>query len=168
MPIKTKIVNGLKHFEHEDENEDKVKLGVDSNVFIELFESKITLEEYKRLGYAIYAHQKCFEELSKYLKNLNPNKDNHEIKKEVDEFMLKNDIYFACEEVDQKERKKFENKCKSRGIDCHYPDSEILLSYKNEDIEVICSNDKGFKESAQHINMDALGFKINKENKKWK
>jgi hypothetical protein len=42
------------------------------------------------------------------------------------------------------------------------------LSYKNEDIEVICSNDKGFKESAQHINMDALGFKINKENKKWK
>ncbi len=164
MPIKTKIIDGIKHFEYESENKEEVKLGVDSNVFIELFKSQITLDEYRKLGYSIYAHQQCFEELGNYIKKTSPNKNKQEIKKEVDEFMQKNDIFFACEDVNQKERKKFENKCRDKDIDCHYPDSEIVLSYNQDGVEVVCSNDKGFKESAQQIGMDVLGFKINKEN----
>jgi len=157
MPIKTKIVEGVKHFDYEDEKKDNVKLGIDTNIFVKIFESGDNLKELTELGGAIYTSQICFDELCKYVKkkeNQGPNEK--DAKLIVDKFMEKNGIFLACEEVSIKERIKFEQKCKKLGIDCHYPDSEIILAFKKEGVEIICSEDKGFKEAAEYLGMEAL------------
>ncbi len=134
-----------------------VKVGIDTNVFIKLFEDSETLNLLKDKGYLLYTNPKCLWEMCKYIKSMGLKDTNTE--GIVSRFMERNGIEWTSEEVDIEEIRAFEEECKNLGINCHYPDSEFVLVFKKEGISIIYSDDHGFRKSAEILGMKACRLK---------
>ena len=133
-----------------------MKIGIDTNIFIDLFESAETLNKLKEEGHEIYTHPGCLWEICKYVKTLElKNKNTEEV---VMNFMKRNGIFFSEEEVEEDEIKEFEEKCRKAGIDCHSPDSKFILAFKKEEIEKVYSEDRNFRKAAEVAGMIAPRF----------
>jgi len=137
-----------------------MKIGIDTNIFIGLFESAESLNHIKKEGDKIFTYPKCLWEMVKYVKTLHL-KDEY-TEGVVMSFMKKNGIFLTqnIEEDSENEVKAFEEKCRKAGIDCHYPDSEIVLAFKQEGIEKVYSNDVNFRKAAEVAGMKAARFEI--------
>lgn len=138
-----------------------MKTGIDTNVFIKLFESAETLNVLKEKGYTLYTNPKCLWEMCKYIKGLNLKDTNTE--GVVSRFMERNEIKWTQEEVEKEEVEAFEEKCKKLGIDCHYPDSEFVLTFKKEGIQEVYSDDRGLRGGAKVLGIRAFGSAVLEE-----
>ena len=140
-----------------------MKAGIDTNIFIKLFDSAESLNYLKEKGDSLYTHPVCLWEMVKYIKTLELEDKNTEAI--VANFMKRAGIIRTKEEVEKEEIKEFEEKCKKEGIDCHYPDSEIILSLKKEGVERIYSDDKNFGKAAWVLGMKFVRFSSLEEKK---
>lgn len=139
------------------------KIGIDTNIFIELFESAENLDVLKEKGYKMHIPKKCLWEMVKYIKTLSLKDTYYE--GIVARFMRRNQISFIDSEISQEEIKNFEEKCKQKGIGCHYPDSEFILAFQKEGIKKIYTRDVGFRKAAQFIGIEVPRFDLLGENK---
>ena len=128
------------------------KVGIDTNIFIEIFESSENLNKIRGNGAIIYMHKKCLWEMVKFIKTLNLKDSNSE--GIVARFMERNQIKFINPEISKEEINNFEEKCKQKGINCHYPDSEFILAFQKEGIKTIYTKDAGFRKAAQYLGMN--------------
>lgn len=152
-----------------------VEARIDTNIFINLFESAESLNYLKEKGYTIYTHPKCLWEMVKYVKTLDlKDKNTEEV---VRNFMRRNGIFLTYEEVNKDEIEFFEKRCKKAGINCHYPDSEFILAcqkpwvfdhcqnstsgilkFKKQGVEKVYSQDLNFRKAAEFAGMKAEKF----------
>ena len=133
-------------------------IGIDTNVFIKLFDSAESLNHIKKEGDKIFTYPKCLWEMVKYVKTLQL-KDRYS-EGVVMDFMKRNSIFLTqnIDEDSEKEVKAFEEKCRKAGIDCHSPDSEIILAFKKEGVKMVYSMDINFRKAAERIGMKAGRF----------
>lgn len=134
-----------------DITKEGIEAGIDTNIFINLFESEESLKKLKEEGCIIYTHPKCLWEMVKYVKTLNLKNENTE--EVVRNFMRRNGILLTYEEVNKDEIDSFEKRCKKAGIECHYPDSEFILAFKKQGVERVYSQDKNFRKAAEFAGM---------------
>src|SRR3989344_9690179 len=137
-----------------------MKIGIDTNVFIRFFDSRFAIEHIKfTLGNAeVYTHPKCLWEIYKHLKRTNQEK-NYYPEGDVGYFINKNKISLTKQDLNEEEIRDFEKLCQSNGINCHYPDSEIILTFKKEDIEIVYSQDKELRKASRLLGMRT--FRVN-------
>lgn len=137
------------------------KIGIDTNIFVELFESSESLDKIREEGEEMYIHKKCLWEMVKYIKKLNLQDSNTE--GIVARFMERNQIHFIDPEISQEEIKNFEEQCKKKGINCHYPDSMFVLAFQREGIKKMYSKDSDCRNAAQSIGIEIPWFNLNED-----
>lgn len=125
----------------------KMKIGIDTNVLIRLFDTESGIENLKGdENNEFYTEKNCLWEMVKYLKSLELKDKNTE--RVVADFLERKEIKETKTDVEHEEIKEFLKKCKEEGIICHREDAEIMLAFKKEGIEKIYSDDKNFKKAA--------------------
>ena len=131
-----------------------MKIGIDTNVFIRFFDSRFAIEHIKfTLGNAgVYTHPKCLWEIYKNLKRTNKD-PNYYPEGDVGYFINKNKISLTKQDLSEQEIKDFEMLCLGRGINCHNPDSEIVLAFNKEGIEVVYSQDSELRKASRLLGM---------------
>jgi len=135
-----------------------MKIGIDTNIFINLFESSEDLAKLRDVGFTIYTHPKCLWEMVKYVKTLEL--EDKYTEGVVMNFMKRNGILLVKDEAEKQEIQDFEEKCKKAGIECHYPDSEIILAFKKEGAEKVYSKDVNFRKAAGLLGMKSERFEV--------
>jgi len=135
-----------------------MKIGIDTNIFINLFESAEDLAKLRDAEFTIYTHPKCLWEMVKYIKTLEL--EDKYTEGVVMSFMKRNRILLVKDEAEKQEIHDFEEKCRKLEIDCHYPDSEIILAFKKEGVDKVYSQDVNFRKAAGLLGMKAERFEI--------
>ena len=156
-------VNGVRHFVFEEEKEGEIKIGIDTNVLVHLFENAEKMNLFKDEGYILCVTQKCVEELRKQIEKLNLKDAN--TKQVADRFLNNNNMYIVYGEASREDVRAFEKKCQKAGINCHWPDSEIILSFKKEGIERVYSQDNNFRKAAEFLGLKVEKFDFFKNEK---
>jgi predicted nucleic acid-binding protein len=135
------------------------KVGIDSNIVIQLMDStKDRFEEkiiFNKINTA-FMHSLCLWEIHDWLAKKGVPKNEAII--QVDDFRKANNIALINETPPKEDIAKFEEKCQAKGIDCHHPDSTIILAFKKEGIEKVYSEDKAFRDSCRLLDVKALRF----------
>ena len=159
------------------------KVGLDTNVFIRIFEQPFLLETEasKIFNYSdiLYTHAICKWQLIKKLKKKH---SEDEAKRIANDFIQGNNINiiypkdcYITEEEYLSFQKMANEEFKKRGMEdslkCHPPDSIIILAFKKCNINRIISTDESFRESAKLQGIDGSGlpsfnYLINKQLKK--
>ncbi len=147
------------------------KVGIDTNILRRLYDQPYLLgREASRIfnfNDLIFSHVICLYEFVRYLKKReNLSKEKAKIK--AKEFFKKNNVRLIYPKncfVSEQESRSFEEevnkKLKEEGkdyLDCHSPDSVILLAFKKWGINKIYSTDEAFRIGAQHLGMDGSGL----------
>lgn len=131
-----------------------MKIGIDTNVLIELFKKSENVNDLVEIGCCLYTYNKCLWEMVKYVRDLNLKDDYTE--RIVADFIDKNKIKVINMGIPKANAKVFEEKCLEKGIDCHSPDSEILLAFKEDGMDIIWSQDINLKKAAKLLGMEGV------------
>lgn len=148
----------------------KRKVGIDTNVLIKLYEQPFLFNyEESRIFNCMdlmFTHIICFRELVKHIAK--KNRDEMIAKKEANIFLNEhniNKIYSKDCWINEEEIKSFEKEVnfkfkemKMENLECHPPDSLILLAFKKFGINKIWSTDMSFRSGARFLGMDSEGL----------
>ena len=146
----------------------KRRVGLDTNVFIKLYDQPMLFEYEEsrifRFGDLIFTNKICVFELAKYIKKKR-NIDMEEARKDAKEFIRKHSINVIYDFIPEDEVNKFEKesneKLKQMGknyLECHKPDSIIILSFKKRGINKVISTDEAFRFCATILGMDGASI----------
>ena len=91
-----------------------MKIGIDTNIFINLFESAEDLAKLRDAEFTIYTHPKCLWEMVKYIKTLEL--EDKYTEGVVMSFMKRNRILLVKDEAEKQEIHDFEEKCRKLEI----------------------------------------------------
>lgn len=159
------------------------RVGLDTNILVKLYDNPFLFdyEESRIFRYQnlIFIHVISKHELIRYLIQKGLKEEN--AKSEVNNFIRERniqviypkDIFIQEREVidfEQEVNKKF-REIGNDYLECHKPDSIIILAFKKININRIISTDKSFRESAKFIGIDSesipsLDSKISSELRK--
>lgn len=143
----------------------KRRVGLDTNVFIKLYDQP-TLFEYEEsrifsFNDLVDTNKICVFELAKYIqkkKKINI----EEARKEAKEFIRKHNINVIYDFIPEDEVNKFEKEANEKlkqidkiYLECHKPDSIILLSFKKKGINKVISTDESFRLCAGFLGIDS-------------
>ena len=133
------------------------KVGIDSNIVIKLieeggFEENIIFNNEDTR----FMHSLCLWEIHDCLSKKGASEKDAEL--ETEDFIKKHKISLISKDPSKEEIQKFEAKCLAKGIDCHHPDSSILLAFKAEGIEEAYSEDREFRAASRLLGIKALRF----------
>jgi len=131
-----------------------MKVGIDTNVLIELFKQSEKVDDLIEIGCCLYTYNKCLWEMVKYVRDLNL-KDSY-TERIVADFIEENKIKIINMGVLKANAKGFEKKCLEKGIDCHSPDSEIILAFKEDGMDIIWSQEINLKKAAKLLVMESV------------
>ena len=146
----------------------KRRVGLDTNIFIKLYEQPMLFEyeESRIFGFEdlIFTNKICVFELAKYIKK-KKNIDLGEARKEAKEFIRRHNINVIYDFIPEDEVNTFEKesneKLKQTGktyLECHKPDSIIMLSFKKRGINKVISTDEAFRICATFLGMDGTSM----------
>ena len=146
----------------------KRRVGLDTNIFIKLYDQPMLFEHEEsrifRFGDLIFTNKICVFELAKYIKKKR-NIDMEEARKEAKEFIRRHNINVIYDFIPEDEVNKFEKesngKLKQMGktyLECHKPDSIIVLSFKRRGINKVISTDEAFRICATFLGMDGASM----------
>jgi len=159
------------------------KVGLDTNVLIKFYDNPYLFEYEEsrifRYPNLIFIHVISKYEFIKYL--ISRGSSEEEAKLNVNSFIKERniqviypkDIFIPEEEITQFENE-INKKLKEMGkeyLECHKPDSIILLAFRKINVNRVISTDEVFRESAQFLGLDGVGLpslnsKISKELRK--
>ena len=134
------------------------KIGIDSNIIIKLMEAKDQIEERYIFTKedAFFMHSLCLWEIHDWLAKKGMSAKDAEL--ETEDFIKKHKITLINKDHSKEEIAEFEAKCHAKGIDCHHPDSTIILAFNAEGIEAVYSEDKAFRDACRLLDVKALRF----------
>ncbi|MDO8460255.1 MAG: PIN domain-containing protein [Nanoarchaeota archaeon] len=146
----------------------KRRVGLDTNVFIKLYDQPMLFEYEEsrifRFGDLIFTNKICVFELARYIKKKN-NIDMEEARKEAKEFIRKHNINVIYDFIPEDEVNKFEKESNEKlkrmrktYLECHKPDSIIVLSFKKRGINKVISTDEAFRICATFLGMDGASL----------
>ena len=146
----------------------KRRVGLDTNIFIKLYDQPMLFEYEEsrifRFGDLIFTNKICVFELAKYIKKKR-NIDMEEARKEAKEFIRRHNINVIYDFIPEDEVNKFEKesneKLKQIGktyLECHKPDSIIVLSFRRRGINKVISTDEAFRICATFLGMDGTSM----------
>ena len=146
----------------------KRRVGLDTNVFIKLYDQPVLFEYEEsrifRFRDLLFTNKICLFELAKHI-NKKKNIDIEEARKEAKEFIRKHNINVIYDFIPEDEVNKFEKesneKLKQMGktyLECHKPDSIIVLSFKKRGINRVISTDESFRICAKFLGMDSASI----------
>jgi len=146
----------------------KRRVGLDTNIFIKLYDQPMLFEHEEsrifRFGDLIFTNKICVFELAKYIKKKR-NIDMEEARREAKEFIRRHNINVIYDFIPEDEVNKFEKesngKLKQMGktyLECHKPDSIIVLSFKRRGINKVISTDEAFRICATFLGMDGASM----------
>jgi len=144
----------------------KRRIGIDTNIFIKLYNQPFLFdyEEARIFNYRdiIFTHSICRFELIKNL--MREGKSKEEAKSETKSFLKQHNINVIFSKdcyIPQKKVKAFEKEANKKfeemnrkDLECHQPDSIILLAFNKCGINKVISTDKSVRESAKLLGMD--------------
>ena len=133
------------------------KVGIDSNIAIKLieeggFEEKIIFNNED----TVFMPPLCLWEINDCLSKKGVIEKHDE--SSIEQFTKKHNISLINKDLSKEEIQKFEAKCLAKGINCHHPDSSIILAFKAEGIEKVYSEDREFRAASRILGIKALRF----------